>query len=57
VGGLNSTAIQGARQRRRHPRPARAATDGIRSAPLVEKELELEPEPEPGLEPELESRA
>jgi hypothetical protein len=39
VGDLNSSAIRGARQRRRRRRPARAATDGSRDVPLVEKAL------------------
>ena len=52
VGDLNSSAIRGERQRRRRRRPARAATDGSRDVPLVEKELE--PELELELELELE---
>ena len=44
VGGPNSTAIRGARQRGRRPRPARAATDGVRDVPLVEKEPDPDPE-------------
>ena len=39
VGDLNSSAIRGERQRRKRRRPARAATDGIRDVPLVEKAL------------------
>ena len=54
VGDLNSSAIRGARQRRRRRCPARAATDGTRDVPLVEKELELELKLE--LELELETR-
>ena len=42
VDDLNSRAIRGERQRRRR-RPARAATDGIRDVPLVEKD----PDPDP----------
>ena len=49
VGDPNSRAIRGERQRRRRPHPARAATDGVRDVPLVEKELELDPEPRPGV--------
>ena len=43
VGDLNSSAIRGARQRRRRRCPARAATDGSRDVPLVEKD----PDPDP----------
>ena len=51
MGDLNSSAIRGARQRGSRRRPARAATDGVRDVPLVEKEQE------PELKLELESRS